>query len=79
MHTCLHKKEKAKAVEKVGGGRTTWLAGHVTRLNDHHLVTYRLNQVGNPSLDPNKYHYTGGNQNTHHVFEIPLAKLPFSV
>jgi hypothetical protein len=45
MCMCLHEKGKAKAVEKVGGGKTTWPAGH-------HLVSYRLNQVGNPSFDP---------------------------
>jgi hypothetical protein len=28
MHTCLHEKGNAKVVEKVGGGRTTWPAGH---------------------------------------------------
>jgi hypothetical protein len=42
-------------------------------------VSYRLNQVGNPTLDPYKYPSTGGNQNTHHFFEIPLAKLTFLV
>jgi hypothetical protein len=26
---CLHEKGKAKAVEKVGGGRTTWPAGQL--------------------------------------------------
>jgi hypothetical protein len=26
MDTCLHKKGKAKALEKVGGGQTTWPA-----------------------------------------------------
>jgi hypothetical protein len=49
---------------KVGGGRTPWLAGHVARLPSHHLVHYRLNRVGNPSLDPYKYPPTCGNQNT---------------
>jgi hypothetical protein len=44
VHMCLHKKGKVKAVEKVGGGQTTWLA-------THHLVGYWHNQVGNPSLD----------------------------
>jgi hypothetical protein len=48
LHTCLREKGKAKTVEKVGGGRTTWPAGQ-------HLVSYRLNQVSNPSLDPYKY------------------------
>jgi hypothetical protein len=41
------------------------------------MASYRLNQVGNPTLDPYKYPSTGGNQNTHHILEIPLAKLPF--
>jgi hypothetical protein len=72
MHTCLHEKGKSKAVEKVGAGQTTWPAGH-------HLVNYQLNQVGNPSLDPYKYPSTGGNQSTHHILEIPPAKLPFIV
>jgi hypothetical protein len=33
MHTCLHEKGKAKAVEKVDGGRTTWPTGH-------HMASY---------------------------------------
>jgi hypothetical protein len=32
-----------------------------------------------PSMDPYKYPSTGGNQNTHHILEIPLAKIPFLV
>jgi hypothetical protein len=40
---------------KVGGDRTPWPPGHVARSASHHLVSYRLNQVGNPSLDPYKY------------------------
>jgi hypothetical protein len=40
VHTCLHEKGKATAVEKVGGGQTTWPAGHVARLAGHHLVSY---------------------------------------
>jgi hypothetical protein len=44
-----------------GGGRTTWPAGHVARPAGHHLASYQLNQVGNPSLDPYKYPSTGGN------------------
>jgi hypothetical protein len=79
VHTCLHEKGKAKAVEKVGIGQTTWLADYMARPANHHLVSYRLNQVGNPTLDPYKYPSTGGNQNTHHFFEIPLAKLTFLV
>jgi hypothetical protein len=79
VHMCLHEKEKAKAVEKVGRGRTTWLVGHMARPAVHHLVSYRLNQVGNPSLNPYKYPYTGRKQNTHHILEIALVKLPFLV
>jgi hypothetical protein len=51
MDTCLHEKEKAKAVEKVGGAHPR----------------------------PYKYHSTSGNQNTHHILKIPLAKLLFLV
>jgi hypothetical protein len=52
VHTCLHKKGKAKAVEKVSGGQITWSASHVARPAGHHLVSYQLNQDGNPSSDP---------------------------
>jgi hypothetical protein len=58
---------------KVGGGRTPWPVGHVARLPDHHLVCYRLNQVGNTSLDPYKYPPTGGNQsNSHYLIVLHL-------
>jgi hypothetical protein len=40
---------------KVSGGRTPWLAGHVATPAGHHLACYRLNHVGNPSLDAFKY------------------------
>jgi hypothetical protein len=49
---------------KVSGGQTPWSLGHVARSAGHNLVSYRLNQVGNPSLDPYKYLPTGGNQHT---------------
>jgi hypothetical protein len=45
---CLHEKGKAKAVDKVCGGRTTWPASHMARQVRHHLASYELNQVGNP-------------------------------
>jgi hypothetical protein len=54
-------------------------ACHVARPTGHHLVSYQLNQVGNPSSDPYKDPSTNGNQNTHHILEIPLAKLSFLV
>jgi hypothetical protein len=79
VHTCLHEKQKAKVVEKASGGQTIWSAGHVARSVGHHLVSYRLNQVGNPSLDPYKYPYIGENQNTHDILEIPFVNLPFLV
>jgi hypothetical protein len=55
MHMCLHEKGKAKAVEKVGGGGIMWSASHMARPAGHHLASYQLNQVGNPSLDLHKY------------------------
>jgi hypothetical protein len=79
VHTCLHKKGKDKAVEKVGGGRTTWPADHVAKPASHHLASYRLNRVGNPSLDPYQYPSTGRNLKTYHILEIPFAKLLFLV
>jgi hypothetical protein len=79
VHTCLHEKWKAKAVEKVGGGRTTWPASHVARPAGTHLASYRVNQVGKSSMDPYKYPSIGENQNAHHILKIPLAKLPFLV
>jgi hypothetical protein len=75
----LHEKGKAKAVETVCGDRTTWPASHVAGPAGHHLVSNQLNQVSDPSLDPYKYPSIGGNQNTHDILEIPLAKLPFLV
>jgi hypothetical protein len=79
VHTCLHKKGKDKAVEKVGGGRTTWPAGHVAKPASQQLTSCRLNQVGNPSLDPYKYPSTDRNQKTYRILEIPFAKLLFLV
>jgi hypothetical protein len=79
MDTCLHEKGKAKAVEKVGGGLSTQPAGHVAWPVGHHLVSYRIDQVGGAPPRPYKYPPTGGNQNTHHISEIPLANLPFLV
>jgi hypothetical protein len=61
MHTCLHEKGKAKAVEDVSRGQTIRLAGHMARPAGHHLASYRLNQVGNPYLDPYKYPSIGEN------------------
>jgi hypothetical protein len=49
---------------KVSGGQTPWPPGHVARPAGQYLVSYKLNQVGNPSLDPYKYSPTGGNQHT---------------
>jgi hypothetical protein len=40
---------------KIGGSRTPWPTGHMARPASHDLACYRLNQVGNPYLDPYKY------------------------
>jgi hypothetical protein len=58
------------AVERVGGGRTHWLAGHVARVAGHHLVSYHLGQVGRAPPCPRKYPPT---------CEIRLAKPSFLV
>jgi hypothetical protein len=40
---------------EVSGSWTRWLPGHVARPTGQHLAFYRLNLVGNSSLDPYKY------------------------
>jgi hypothetical protein len=37
---------------EVGGRQTWWLVGHMARPISQHLACYRLNRVGNSSLDP---------------------------
>jgi hypothetical protein len=59
------------AVEKVGGVRTHWLAGH--------LASYRLGQVSGAPPWPNKYPSTDESRHAHHILEIPLVKLSFLV
>jgi hypothetical protein len=75
-------------LEKVGGGRTYWPAGDVTRpASDvtrpvgHHLVSYCISQVNGAPPWLYKYPHTGESRHTHthHILEIPLAKLPFLV
>jgi hypothetical protein len=40
MDTCLHDMGKAKAVEKVGAGLSTWPASHVACPADRHMASY---------------------------------------
>jgi hypothetical protein len=49
---------------EVGGSQTWSSAGHVARLTGQHLMCYRLNQVGNSSLDLYKYLPVDGIQDT---------------
>jgi hypothetical protein len=53
---------------KVGGGWTPWPASH-------HLVSYRLNQVSNPSLDPYKYPLPVEINTPHSTYSSPLVKI----
>jgi hypothetical protein len=61
---CLHEKGNVKAMEKVGGGLSTRLAGHVAWPAGRHLESYRLSQVGGATQD---------------ILGIQLAKVPFLV
>jgi hypothetical protein len=56
---------------KVGGGRTPWPAGY-------HLACHRLNQVGNPSLEPYKYPLRVEIKATHSTHSSSLVKAQFS-
>jgi hypothetical protein len=67
------------AVEKVNGGQTHWLAGHMARPAGHHLVSYCLGQVGGAPTCPYKYPPTSESRHTHHILDIPLARLSFLV
>jgi hypothetical protein len=60
---------------EVGGSRTWWLAGHVARPTGQHLVCYRLNQVGNSSLDPYKYPLSMEFKIPHSTYSSPLVKV----
>jgi hypothetical protein len=76
----LHGDTLQEAVEgnpklKVGGGQTPWPVGHVARLAGHHLVCYRLNQVGNPSLDSYKYPLPVEIKATYTTSSSPLVKV----
>jgi hypothetical protein len=70
----------AKAVEKVDGGRSTRPVGHVGWAAGHHLAPNRLLQVGGAPPWPYKFPPTVEmRRHTHHILEIPLAKLSFLV
>jgi hypothetical protein len=60
---------------EVGGSRTSWLAGHVARPSGQHLVCYRLNQVGNSSLDPYKYPLPMKFKIPHSTYSSPLVNV----
>jgi hypothetical protein len=60
---------------EVGGCQTRWPAGHVARPVDLYLVCYRLNQVGNSSLDPYKYHLPMKFKTPHSTCSSPLVNV----
>jgi hypothetical protein len=79
----LHGDTLQEAVEgnpmlKVGGGQTPWLTRHMARPPSHHLACYRLNQVGNPSLNPHKYPLLVEIKTTHSICSSPLVNVWFS-
>jgi hypothetical protein len=49
---------------EVGGSQTQWPPDHMARLDGQHLACYRINKVGNSSLDPYKYPPADGIQDT---------------
>jgi hypothetical protein len=79
MDMCLHKKRKAKTVEKGGGRRYTRQAGHVARpAAATWKVTASAKSVELPH-DPINTPLRWKSEHTHHYLEIPLAKLSFLV
>jgi hypothetical protein len=59
--TCLHKKGRAKAVQKVGRGLCIRSVGHMAWPAGCHLVSYHLGQVQGAPPQPYKTTPTGGN------------------
>jgi hypothetical protein len=55
---------------EVGGSQTWWPTGHVARLANQHLACYRLNEVGNSSLDPINTPYRWNSR--HHTLLVVL-------
>jgi hypothetical protein len=51
-------------------------AGQTPRPTSHHLVSYRLNQVSNPSLDPYKTPLPMEIKTPHSTCSSPLVKVP---
>jgi hypothetical protein len=80
MDTCLHKKRKAKVVEKGGRSHSTQPTGHMARPAGSHSASYRHSQVGGAPPRPYKYPpLVEIRTHTHHTFEIPLTRLSFIV
>jgi hypothetical protein len=76
----LHGSTLQEAVEgnpkmKVSGSQTPWPTGHVARPTGHHLACYRLNKVGNPSLNPYKYPLLVEINTPHSTCSCPLVKV----
>jgi hypothetical protein len=67
------------AVEKVGGGRSHWAASQVARPIGHHLVSYRLGEVGRAPPCPYKYPPTGERRHTPHFGDSTSKALFYSV
>jgi hypothetical protein len=60
---------------EVSGSWTRWSADHVARPTGQHLACYRLNQVGNSSLDPYKYPIPMEFKTPHSTCSSPLIKV----
>jgi hypothetical protein len=60
---------------KVGGGQTPWPPGHVARPAGHHLVSYRLNQISYPSLEPSQYPLPVEINTPHSTYSSSLVKV----
>jgi hypothetical protein len=60
---------------EVGESWTPWPPSHVARPVSQHRVCYRLNQVGNSSLDPYKYPLSVEFKTPHSFCSSPLVKV----
>jgi hypothetical protein len=77
----LHGHNLQKAVignlkQEVSGSGIWWPPSHVARPASQHLACYRLNQVGNSSLDSYKYPLPVEFKTPHSTYSSPLVKVP---
>jgi hypothetical protein len=64
---------------RLTSGHEGWPGDHVAMPAGRHFMSYHLSQEGGAPPWPINTPPTGESRHTHHILEIPLAKLSFLV